>query len=193
MSNKWLQGSSALKGIAGIAALSALVLGLAGCETTPPPQPESSLVAYGGPPPNTTVYAYPERGQTADRQSQDRSECGLWAVNQTGFDPGAPDVPAADQVVVSGPPPGTGTAVGAIAGALFGAAISDRYDRGAAIVDGGLSGALVGNWIDVNREEKNDDLMTMQEQDQEDDVADGAAEYRRAVGACLGARGYSVK
>lgn len=193
MSNKLLQESSGSRGIAGIVALSALVLGLAACAATPPPQPESSLVAYGGPPPNTTVYAYPEHGQSADRQSQDRDECGLWAVNQTGFDPSAPNVPTDDQVVVSGPPPGTDTAIGAIAGALFGAAISDRYDRGAAIVDGGLSGALMGNWIDVSREEKNDDLMSMQQQEQADYVADGAAEYRRAVGACLAARGYSVK
>jgi hypothetical protein len=193
MSNKLLQESPGLNGIAWIAALSALVLGLAGCETTPSPQPESSLVAYGGPPPNTTVYAYPERGQSADQQSHDRDECGLWAVNQTGFDPGAPNIPAEDQVVVRGPPPGTGTAIGAITGALFGAAISDRYDHGAAIVDGGLTGALIGNWVDVSREEKNDDMMSMQQQEQADYVADGAAEYRRAVGACLGARGYSVK
>lgn len=139
------------------------------------------------------VYAYPEQGQTADRQSQDRNECGLWAVNQTGFDPAAPDIPADDQVTVSGPPPGTATAIGAIAGAVFGAAISDRYDHGAAIVDGGLSGALIGNWIDDSREEEHEDLASMQEQQQEDDVAHEAAEYRRAVGACLGARGYSVK
>ena len=193
MTNKMLQESPASRGMAGFAALSALVLGLAGCATTPPPQPESALVAYGGPPPNTAVYAYPEHGQSADQQSQDRNECGLWAVNQTGFDPSAPNVPADEQVVVSGPPPGTGTAIGAITGALFGAAIADRYDRGAAIVDGGLSGALIGNWIDVSGEEKNDELMSMQQQEQADYVADGAAEYRRAVGACLGARGYSVK
>lgn len=35
--------------------------------------------------------------------------------------------------------------------------------------------------------------MSMQQQEQADYVADGAAEYRRAVGACLGVRGYSVK
>ena len=74
---KLLQESSALRGVAGPAALAVLALGLMGCETTPPPRPAPRPVAYAGPPPNTTVYAYPQNGQSADQQSRDRYECSL--------------------------------------------------------------------------------------------------------------------
>ena len=107
---KLLRDSSAPRSIAGIAALSAL-LGLVGCVEAPPPRPRPPPPpAYVGPPPNTTVYAYPQQGQSPDQQSRDRYECTTWAVNQTGFDPSAPNVPPQYRVVASGPPPGTGTA-----------------------------------------------------------------------------------
>ena len=35
------------------------------------------------------VFVYPARGQTTEQTSQDRYECYLWAVDQTGFDPGS--------------------------------------------------------------------------------------------------------
>ena len=35
------------------------------------------------------VFVYPNRGQSTERTSKDRYECYLWAVDQTGFDPGA--------------------------------------------------------------------------------------------------------
>ncbi|HVS76449.1 MAG TPA: glycine zipper 2TM domain-containing protein [Steroidobacteraceae bacterium] len=195
-----LQDFRALRVIAGIGALSALVLGLAGCETTPPPRPApppagwgSGPYGYGPPPPNTTVYAYPERGQSADQQSRDRYECSLWAVHQTGFDPSAPNVPAYDKVVVSGPPPGTGTAIGAIAGAVLGAAIAGPYDRGAGAVFGGLTGAMIGNASDVSREQENQEMLSEQDRQQAASMAQKASEYRRAISACLEGRGYSVK
>lgn len=195
---KLLQESPALRGVAGVAALSALALGLAGCETAPPPRPAPPpSAAYAGPPPNTTVYAYPERGQSPDQQSRDRYECSVWAVHQTGFDPSAPNVPAYDRVqVASGPPPGTGTAVGAIAGAVLGAAISPGWDRGAGAVFGGLTGAMIGSASDAARAQQNaadEAAMTQQEQQQAAAMAQKAADYRRAVAACLDARGYSVK
>lgn len=186
-----LQESSALRGIAGIAALSALTLGLAGCETAPPPQPPP--VAYAGPPVNTTVYAYPQNGQSPDQQSRDRYECSVWAVHQTGFDPTAPTVPAQYRVVASGPPPGTGTAVGAIAGAVIGAAISPRWDRGAGAVFGGLTGAMIGSASDAQRAQNNQIQMSEAQQQQAAAMAEKASDYRRALSACLQGRGYSVK
>ncbi len=190
---KLLQNSPALRGIAGAAALSALALGLAGCETAPPPQPPPPPAAYAGPPPNTTVYAYPQNGQSAQQQSKDRYECSLWAVQQTGFDPSAPNVPPEYRVVASGPPPGTGTAIGAIAGAVIGAAISPRWDRGAGAVFGGLTGAMIGSASDAQRAQQNQMQMTAQEQQQAAAMAHKAADYRRALSACLSGRGYSVK
>ncbi len=182
---------SCARGIAGFAVLSALALGLAGCETAPPPRPPP--MAYAGPPPNITVYAYPERGQSAEQQSRDRYECSLWAVHQTGFDPSAPNVPAYDRVVVSGPPPGTGTAIGAIAGAILGAAISGPYDRGAGVVFGGITGAMIGSASDASREQQREEMMTEQERQQAAAMAHKSADYRRAISACLAGRGYSVK
>src|SRR5262245_51180576 len=102
------------------AALAALLL--SACVTEPPPprhpppqaQPPQSL-----PPPPSEVYAYPQRGQTAQQQDRDHYECSIWATQQTGFDPSAPGVPPHERVqVVPGPPPtGAGTAVGAASGA----------------------------------------------------------------------------
>lgn len=191
---KLLQDSLKLRGIAGIAAVAALILGLAGCETAPqrrpaPPPPP----AYAGPPPNTTVYAYPQNGQSPDQQSRDRYECSLWAVHQTGFDPSAPNVPAQYRVVASGPPPGTGTAIGAIAGAVIGAAISPGWDRGAGAVFGGLTGALIGSASDAQHAQQNEMDMSEAQQEQAAAMAQKASEYRRAISACLSGRGYSVK
>ncbi|MGH8326015.1 MAG: glycine zipper 2TM domain-containing protein [Steroidobacteraceae bacterium] len=193
MGIKLLQATSTLRGIAGIAALSALALGLGGCETTPPPRPSPPPMAYAGPPPNTTVYAYPQNGQSADQQSRDRYECSLWAVHQTGFDPSAPNVPPQYRVVASGPPPGTGTAIGAIAGAVLGAAIAGPYDRGAGVVFGGLTGAMIGNASDASRVQQNEMEMNAQERQQAAAMAEKASDYRRAISACLSGRGYSVK
>ena len=90
------------------------------------------LVACEAPPPRRTVVAaepvsapivvYPAQGQTPDQLERDRYECHVWAVQQTGFDPSAPGVAPAQRVVVQpANPPGSGTAVGAIAGAILGA------------------------------------------------------------------------
>ena len=158
----------------------------AAAASTPP-------VAYAGPPPNTTVYAYPEHDQSADQQSRDRYECSLWAVHQTGFDPSAPNVPPEYRVVASGPPPGTGTAIGAIAGAIIGAAISPRWDTGAGVVFGGLTGAMIGSASDASRAQQNEIEMTEQERQQAAAMAQKASDYRRALSACLEGRGYSVR
>lgn len=200
MSISFLQKSSVFRQVAGLVALTAFAVGLAGCETTPPARAEAPPPGWGSgpygveaPPPNTTVYAYPERGQSADQQSRDRYECSLWAVHQTGFDPSAPNVPARDRVVVSGPPPGTGTAIGAIAGAVLGAAISGPYDRGAGAVFGGLTGAMIGSASDASRAQEAEVATTEEERAQAAAMAQKASDYRRAISACLDARGYSVK
>ncbi|MEK7770040.1 MAG: hypothetical protein AAB335_03085, partial [candidate division NC10 bacterium] len=53
------------------------------------------------------VYAYPRKGQTAEQQSRDQTECQAWAKQQSGFDP------AMDTA--------KGAGVGALIGALGGA------------------------------------------------------------------------
>lgn len=170
---------------------------LAGCVVEPAPRPYH---VYRQPPaerPNTDVYAYPQQNQPAEQQDRDRFECHEWAVQQTSFDPSAPGVPPHDQVrVVSGPPPGTGTAIGAVAGALLGAAVSGPRDAGAGALFGALAGGAVGSASDAaNASNAQAQAQAYRAQDARQSalMEQKASNYRRAVGACLEARGYSVK
>ncbi len=97
------------------------------------------------PPPNVTVYAYPQQGQSPQQMDRDRYECSTWATQQTGFNPSAPNVPPHERVqVVSGPPPGTGVAVGAVTGGILGAAVSNPRNAGAGLLLGALLGGAIG-------------------------------------------------
>jgi outer membrane lipoprotein SlyB len=146
---------------------------------------------------NVNVFAYPLQNQTPDQQGKDRYECSLWATQQTGFNPAAANVPPAYRVQVqSGPPPGTNTALGVVAGALIGAAVGGRHDIGATTAIGAATGGLIGASTDAqnaannaaaNHEAYVQDRVALAHIEQE------AGQYRRALGACLEARGYSVK
>ncbi|HEY8051638.1 MAG TPA: glycine zipper 2TM domain-containing protein [Steroidobacteraceae bacterium] len=153
----------------------------------PPPPPPA-------PPPNTEVYAYPMHGQLPEQQDRDHYECSQWATQQTGFDPSAPGIPPHErvQVVSSAPPPGTGTAIGAIAGAVIGAAISPRWQAAPGALAGAVVGGAIGNASDAANAQQTrtvvvSDRRAAAAQEQQ------AARYRRALGACLDGRGYSVK
>jgi hypothetical protein len=173
---------------------------LVGCATTPPPEqrpppppPRGVVYQQPAPPPvNTNVYAYPTRGQTPEQQDRDHYDCSIWATQQTGFDPSAPGVPPQQQVhIVSGPPPGSGTAAGAVTGAILGAVIGGPY-RGAGPA---LAGAVVGGAIGTAAEQnaRQSQTVTVTDQRALAQIQQKAGDYRRALGACLDARGYSVK
>lgn len=171
---------------------------LSACATTPPPTsrppPPPSPPAYAPPPPqiNTTVYAYPLHSQPPQQQDRDHYECSIWATQQTGFDPSAPGVPPQQQIhVVSGPPPGSGTATGAITGAILGAAIAGPWHAGG----GALAGAVVGGAVGTAAEASARQTQTYTVTDQRAlaQIQQKAGNYRRALSACLDARGYSVK
>jgi uncharacterized protein YcfJ len=164
-------------------ALSAL---LAAC-VAPPPQ---RTVVQAQPVPAPQLMVYPARGQSPEQLERDRYECHVWAVQQSGFDPSRAGPP---QRVVVQPanPPGAGTAVGAIAGAILGAAIAGPRDAGAGLVLGGITGGAVGAASDANAQ-----AQAAAEQARLDRgaaySAQGASNYRRAMGACLDARGYTI-
>src|ERR1700684_2913642 len=124
-----------------VAAL-AVLTACAGCVSEPPPPP----APMEPPPPETNVYFYPVRGQSPEQQDRDKYECNTWAVQQSGFDPSAPNVPPHLRVVVSsgGPPPGTGVAAGAVTGAVLGAAVSPPWHAGPGALIGALAGAAIG-------------------------------------------------
>lgn len=171
-----------------LARLAAVALGvspLCACVTAParpmPPPP---------PPLNTTVYAYPLHGQSAAQLNRDRYECYLWAKKQTGFDPSAPNLPAEARVHVErGAPPGANTAIGAVAGALIGAAVSNPWDRGF----GAAAGAVVGGAIGASADAANQQAKIQYSRAALARLEVKASDYRRALTACLQGRGYSVR
>ncbi len=174
---------------------------LAGCVESPPPRPYRPYTEVPPPPPppaaNTQVYAYPTQGQTPEQTDRDRYDCHEWAVKQSNFDPSAPGTPPHDRVVVaSGPPPGTNTAIGAVAGAVLGAVIAGPRNSGFGAVAGGITGAAIGSAGDAaNADVRNQQIQAARAQDarQAANMDQKASNYRRAISACLEGRGYSVK
>lgn len=170
-----------------LASLIVLSATLAAC-VTPPPQ----RTVVQEQPVSTRIMVYPAQGQSADQLERDRYECHTWAVQQSGFDPSAPGVPAGERVVVQpANPPGSGTAVGAIAGAILGAVIAGPRDAGAGLVLGGITGAAVGASSDANAQAQ----ANLEQARADRSYAQGeqaANNYRRAISACLTGRGYTI-
>lgn len=172
-----------LIGVLGLGAL------LAGCIQEPPRR-----YVQPGPPPDAIarVIVYPAQGQSPQQTDRDRYECHLWAVQQTGFDPSQPGVPAGARVVVQpANPPGTNTAVGAIAGAILGAAIAGPRAAGAGLIVGGATGAAIGASSDAAEQAQANAEQRYYNRGYAE-AEQGAANYRRAIGACLRARGYTL-
>ena len=145
----------------------------------------------------TQVYFYPKMGQTTDQQSRDQYECYTWAMQQTGFDPSKSSIPPERRVkVVPMPPPGHDTAVLAIAGAVLGALIAGPRHAGAGALIGAGSGAVIGATSDVSREQyaqQMDEAYNRHDQALDTRYEEKANDFRRAMGACLEGRGYSVQ
>ena len=80
------------------------------------------LVAPSVAPLAQDVYAYPNQGQSQEKQQQDQFECFNWSKQQSGFDPMAAPTASAPPPQDQSTGPGTlgGAAVGAGAGAIGG-------------------------------------------------------------------------
>jgi len=129
------------------------------------------------------LFIYPQRGQSAQQQQQDRFECHQWAVQQTGWDP----TMAAGMPPPAGPAPTSSALGGATRGAAIGAiggAIGGNAGRGAAI--GAGTGALFGQM------RRNDQIRSAESQ-QMGQTSQQADAYNRALAACLSGRGYTVQ
>jgi hypothetical protein len=135
---------------------------------------------------------YPANNQTPELQTTDQQECRQWAVKQAGYDPvlgvtGATPPPA---------PSGTNqqkdravlrtTAKGAAVGAL-GGSMGGETGEGAAV------GAAVGAVAGLAQKRKADQAAQQQAASIAAKNAELEDKYYRAYGACLEARGYSVK
>jgi hypothetical protein len=165
----------------------AATLSLGACVTQPPPR----VVSVPAPPPQK-IFVYPTNGQSPEQTDRDRYECHIWAVHQTGVDPSRADASPYERVVVQpANPPGSGTAVGAIGGAILGALIAGPRNAGAGLLIGGATGAVVGTAADANAQQR----ANMTQAQINESMAQGRARadsYRRALGACLQGRGYTV-
>jgi hypothetical protein len=164
--------------------LAAAIL-LAAC-VTPPPR----TVVVASPPPQR-VFVYPANGQTPEQTERDRYECHVWAVEQTGVDPSRANAGYERVVVQPANPPGASTAAGAIGGAIIGSIIAGPYNAGAGALVGGATGAIVGSAADASAQQQAQ--HTQQQLNQSAAAGRARADsYRRAIGACLQGRGYTV-
>lgn len=174
------------RGVLRLGGVLSLGFGLAAC-VAPPPR----TVVVPAPPPQK-VFVYPSNGQSPQQTDRDRYECHVWAVQQTGVDPSRPDASAYERVVVQpAPPPGAATAAGVVGGAILGSLIAGPRNAGAGFVVGAASGAIVGSAADASAQ-----AQAHQTQAQINQAAAAgrarADSYRRALGACLQGRGYTV-
>jgi hypothetical protein len=161
----------------------------------PPPRPVA--VAAPPPPPPQKIFVYPSQGQSAEQTDRDRYECHQWAVQQTGVDPSRPDASPYERVVVAPatPVPGSGTAVGAIGGAILGSLIAGPRNAGAGFVIGAATGAIVGTAAEASATQQAQAQAAQTQAQINQQAAAGRARadaYRRAIGACLQGRGYTV-
>jgi hypothetical protein len=180
-----------------VSLLVAVVVAAGGCVSEPiaiaPPPPP--------PPPDTNVYFYPAGNHanvTAEQQDRDKYECNGWAVKQSGFDPSEPHMPPHTRVqIVGGPPPGAAVGAGAVTGAVVGAAVAHPWESGRGALLGAVAGAAIGG---IAEAEHADSARRAAEQASAD--ANGAraaalerqaSQFRRALSACLEARGYVVR
>ena len=132
------------------------------------------------------VYIYPNKGQNEQQQSKDRYECHTWAVQQTGFDPTKPQTAQAPSVPPPGKPIVKGAARGAAVGAVGGAIAGDAGT-------GAAAGAAVGGLLGGMKRMDQAKVQNQQQAQQQNTVAQQQAGYERAMGACLGGRGYTVR
>lgn len=192
-----IRSENALAARRGRTVASALALAaLAGCAAGPT-QPVTTTQVAPPPSPNqqAEVYVYPAGGQDERQLDRDRYECHRWAVRQSSFDPSLPGLPPHQRVrvVQSGPPPGAGVATGAVTGAVIGAAVSEPWEADEGALVGAAAGALLGAVVESSQVRQAQSVQTQYDEAAIAEQERLAGEYRRAIGACLEGRGYSVR
>lgn len=132
------------------------------------------------------LIIYPAKDQSPQQQQKDQGECQVWATQSTGIDPAAlaqAPAPAASGPAVGGGERAAGATRGALGGLAIGAIAGDAGE-GAAI------GAIVGTMAGGRRARQNQSAQQQQAQAQQQQQM---STWNRAVGACLEARGYTVR
>jgi len=133
------------------------------------------------------IYVYPKNQQTADQQSNDENQCFASAKQQTGIDPFAPATSNPEAAKTTQGGAAKGSARGAAGGAAVGAVAGDA-GTGAAV--GATAGAIHGRREKKKAQAQAEQQAQASAQQQQAQVSDT---FKRAMSACLDARGYSVK
>jgi hypothetical protein len=174
-------------------ALSAGAL-LAACATQPSTRTVAAPAPAVPPPSLTKVYFYPLQAQSEAQQDRDRYECYNWSVRQTGFDPGKHLAPGEERATVV-PARSSGQTIGAAAamGAVIGAIASSPGNGAKGAVIGAMAGTVVGSAAAASEQNEAQRVTQYRDNRGSHRYEQQAAEYRRAMSACLEGRGYSVK
>lgn len=161
----------------------------------PPPPADDATAATTSP--ESDIYVYPSKGQTEKQLDRDRYECHNWAVAQSHYNPSDTHLAPHQQVrVVEMPAPGRDTAMGAMTGAVIGGSVAGPRDSGTGAVAGAIVGAMIGASSDASRKKAANQVntqMSAEAQAERARLERQAADYRRAISACLEGRGYTVK
>ena len=154
-------------------------------------QPEPDVEGGQGVAPVSSVRFYPARRQSAQQQDRDKYECNRWAVQQTGFDPSAPQVPPHLRVatVEEGNAASAEMTVGVATGAVIGATTSRPWEAGTGTLAGAIGGAAVGGIAASSAARQ---VQATAANRQAAELEQQARNYRRALSACLEGRGYTV-
>jgi hypothetical protein len=158
--------------------MASLYVSFAAAQTSSP-KPVKGMASTVG------LYVYPQKQQGATQQLTDEQQCYGSAKTQTGFDPNAPTT-----VSKTAKPDSANdhvAAKGALRGATTSRALGGDPGQGAA------RGAILGS-ARAKRKQKEQTEQTdkqaaakkTQQQQKQDD-------FKRAMSACLDARGYSVR
>jgi len=149
------------------------------------------------PTPSTKLYFYPKQGQSKEQQDRDRYECYLWAVKQSGYDPGQAQLAPHQRIEVEPTaPPGSNTAAGALGGAVVGSLLAPPRHAGEGLVFGAITGAMMGAASEAAQQEQAEQLQRQynaQAAGRYAVVEQQARNYKRAMSACLEGRGYTVE
>jgi hypothetical protein len=131
------------------------------------------------------LFVYPQKNQSATQQLTDEQQCYNSAKTQTGYDPNAvaPAPKTQDQKSAKG---NHDVAKGAARGAMMSGATGGDAAAGA------RRGAIIGG-VRSKREKKKEDTAEAQADQKKSAQDKKQDDFKRAISACLDARGYSVR
>ena len=140
------------------------------------------------------VFFYPTQGQSEEQQDRDRYECYAWGVRQTGFDPAQHLEPGEERAaVVPSRSPDERVGTGAVVGAMIGAITARPGNAGGGAVAGAVVGSMLGAASASADAEEARRINYSRNARAANRYERQAADFKRAMSACLEGRGYTVK